>query len=126
MAHAAVVGAHVLCCGVPLALAFLAAGAGVSIGVSAVAEWFGAAHGFLHAHELWLLASSALFVMLGGALEARAHRGRRVSALFVLSLLCFTLNAGLIWGHRSAHAAELAVERTLTPPDAGTPPLRGS
>jgi hypothetical protein len=47
---------------------------------------------------------SAGFVLLGGLLELRAHGGRRVSALFALSLLCFTLNAGLVWAHREAHA----------------------
>lgn len=105
-AHAMVVGAHVLCCGVPLALMLAAAGAGASIGVSAIARYFAGAHELIHAYELWILAASAVFVMLGGWLEWRAHRGRRVSALFVVSLLCFALNAGVIWSHQDAHAAE--------------------
>ncbi|MGE0827724.1 MAG: hypothetical protein AB7O04_00030 [Hyphomonadaceae bacterium] len=109
-AHAVVVGAHAFCCGAPAALMLFAAGAGASIGVSAAQHWFAAAHFYIHAHELWLLAASAVFVLLGGWLEWRAHRGRRLSPLFALSMLCFALNAGIIWAHRDAHlpTAEIA------------------
>jgi hypothetical protein len=111
LVHAAVVGGHLLCCGAPIAMALLTMGLGVSMGIAAVAQWFGAAHVFLHAHEIWMLGLSAGLVLVGGALEARAHRGRRISALFAVSLLCFTLNAGLVWGHRDAPLAHsLAAE----------------
>jgi hypothetical protein len=109
-AHAAVVGSHVLCCGAPIALALAAAGAGASIGLTGVVQWFSAIHAFVHAHELWVLALSAGFVVVGGVLEVRAHGGRRISALFALSLLCFTLNAGLIAVHRSVPAPGLVAE----------------
>jgi hypothetical protein len=123
-AHAAVVGGHLFCCGIPLAVVLLSAGTGVSAGVSAVAQWFGVAHAWLHAHEAWLLGASAFLVLLGGALEARVHGGRRFSALFVLSLLCFTLNVGLIWSHRSAPPSAQA-SAALTQPDAGSLTRRG-
>ncbi|MGE3249705.1 MAG: hypothetical protein AB7L26_05675 [Hyphomonadaceae bacterium] len=99
---------HVLCCGVPAALMLLAAGAGASIGLSVVTRYFESAHAVVHANELWILAASFGFVLIGGWLEWRAHRGRRVSPLFAASLACFVLNASVIWAHRDAvpHAIE--------------------
>ncbi|NWG55071.1 MAG: hypothetical protein HXY28_15275 [Hydrogenophilaceae bacterium] len=98
--HALVVGAHVLCCGVPAALMLMAAGAGASIGVSAVARYFSGAHELIHAYELWILALSAGLVLLGGLLEWRAHRGRKVSFLFGLSALCFAANLAVVMLHQ--------------------------
>ncbi|MBI1186082.1 MAG: hypothetical protein GC206_01850 [Alphaproteobacteria bacterium] len=100
--HALVVGAHVLCCGVPAALMLMAAGSGAAIGVSAVARYFGGAHELIHGYELWILALSAGLVMLGGLLEWRAHRGRKVSFLFGLSALCFAANLAVVMLHQHA------------------------
>lgn len=99
VAHAAVVGGHVLCCGAPIALTLLATGAGASFGLSAAASWFGGLHALLHSHELWILAASALLVLTGGGLELRARRGWRFSPLFLVSVACFAINATLIGIH---------------------------
>ncbi|MBL8551983.1 MAG: hypothetical protein JNJ73_18490 [Hyphomonadaceae bacterium] len=99
LAHAAVVGGHLFCCGAPIALTLLATGAGASFGISAAASWFGGVHVLLHAHELWILAASAFLVFLGGALELRARRGWRFSPLFLVSVTCFLINATLIAIH---------------------------
>src|SRR5262245_59205716 len=102
-AHAAVVGSHVVCCGAPAALLLLASGAGASIGLSAVQRFFHEAHAYLHTQELWVLMLSAMFVAVGGWLEWRTHRGRRLSVLFAASVFCFALNAGVIFTHRADH-----------------------
>ena len=104
-AHAAVVGGHLFCCGAPAVMMLFAAGAGASLGVSTVQRFFLETHSYLHAHEIWILAVSALLVSLGGWLEWRSHHGRRLSLFFVLSVLCFTLNAGVIAAHRTGHPA---------------------
>jgi hypothetical protein len=109
-AHAAVVGSHVVCCGAPAALLLLASGAGASIGLSAVQRFFLEAHAYLHAQELWVLILSAMFVSVGGWLEWRAHRGRRLSLFFAASVLCLALNAGVIFNHRG-HSEIYSVER---------------
>ena len=102
IAHAAVVGGHVLCCGGPIALTLLAAGLGASAGLNLVSGFVGGLHAMLHASEALVLAASAALVALGAWLEWRAHRGRRVSPLFAVSLTCFVINAALIWAHQGA------------------------
>lgn len=112
VAHAAVVGMHILCCGVPAAMMLLAAGTGASIGLNVVAGYFQSTHAMLHANELWILALSFVFVAIGAWLEWRNHRGRRFSPLFAASIACFVLNASIIWAHREApvHASIESVQ----------------
>lgn len=96
-AHAAMVSLHALCCGAPVALSLLSIGAATAAG-GFVFEL----HHLLHAHELWLLALSALLVSIGGYAEWRAFRAgqRRVPLLYVVSIACFVANAAIIAGHR--------------------------
>jgi len=104
LAHAAVVGLHALCCGLP-ALAMLAAAiSGATSGIAALAGAFEPLHAFLHAHEVWILVVSALLVVAGGALEALARRGGHKHSfpwLFALSVGCFLVNVAIIVAHRT-------------------------
>jgi hypothetical protein len=104
LAHAAVVGLHALCCGLP-ALAMLAAGlSGAASGIALFSDAFGAVHQLLHTHELWILGLSAALVTLGAWLELnarRAHLGHGFPWLFGFSVLCFVINVGVILAHRA-------------------------
>jgi len=104
IAHAAVVGLHALCCGLP-ALALLAAAvSGATSGVTVLANAFAPVHDFLHQHEVWILAVSAALVVLGGILEAVSRRGAHKHGfpwLFSISVACFLLNVGIILAHRA-------------------------
>jgi hypothetical protein len=104
LAHAAVVGMHVFCCGLPAA-AMLAAGlSGAASAGALLPESFRIFHHFLHNYELWIVAVSAGLVALGGWLELRAHRrghGHGVPWLFAFSVLCFFVNVGVILAHRA-------------------------
>ena len=103
IAHAAVVGLHTLCCGAP-ALAMLAAAfSGAASATSFLTHSVGPVHAFLHRHEVWILAVSALLVVVGGALEAWARRGRHQHGfpwMFAFSVACFLANAAIIVAHR--------------------------
>lgn len=105
LAHAAVVSLHAFCCGLP-ALALLAAAAsGAATSVVLLSDFVTPFHAFLHQHEIWLLALSALLVVLGGALEIRGRvRPHRLGFpwLFALSAACFVLNFAIIFSHRAA------------------------
>jgi hypothetical protein len=92
-------------------LLLLASGAGASIGLSAVQRFFHEAHAYLHAQELWVLLLSATFVSVGGWLEWRTHRGRRLSLFFAASVFCFALNASVIFTHRGDRSEVYSVER---------------
>ena len=105
LAHAAFLGLHALCCGLPI-LALLAAGvSGTTSGAALLSESFGEFHGFLHAHEVWIVLVSAALVTLGGALEASARRAPRHTHgfpwLFAVSVLCFLANVAIIVAHRA-------------------------
>lgn len=104
MAHAAVVGLHALCCGLP-ALALLAAAASsATSGVAVAAEFLETFHDLLHAHEVWILAVSAALVVIGGALEVIARRNVRAQAfpwLFLISVACFLVNVLIVLAHRA-------------------------
>ena len=105
LAHAAVVGLHALCCGLP-ALAMLAAGlSGAASGIALFSGAFSVVHQFLHAHEIWILGVSAALVTLGAWLEVstrRTHPGHGFPSLFAFSVLCFAINVGVILAHRAA------------------------
>lgn len=95
--HAAAVGLHALCCGLPLAVQALGFGLLAVGGVAAL-------HGFLHAHEFLVLAASAGLVVLGAVVEWLHHGGvrrGRPSALLALSAGCFVANAVLIGWHQA-------------------------
>lgn len=102
VAHASVLGLHVLCCGAPLAA--MAAASVSGIGAAAfLPSSFVALHDFLHGHELWVLALSAALLAVGAGLELRARWRRRALGFPVLlgvSALCFVANLALIAAHR--------------------------
>jgi hypothetical protein len=104
-AHAAMVGLHSLCCGLP-ALAMLASAvSGATSGVTIFASYFSDFHTLLHAHELWILVVSASLVTVGGVLEITARRAgaapKAFPVMFAVSVGCFLLNAGIIAVHRA-------------------------
>jgi hypothetical protein len=103
LAHAAVMGLHAVCCGLP-ALAMLAAAlSGAASGVALLSESVAEIHHFLHAHELWILVVSAALVVTGGLLEAQARRTHNHGFpwLFAFSVLCFLANVAIIATHRA-------------------------
>lgn len=103
LVHALVVGVHVLCCGLPAALALL----GVMVGALAWAEPVTALHRFLHSYEPEIIALSFTLVAIGGVLEWRRRAERRgFPVLYALSLACFVANAGIVAAHRLAPGAE--------------------
>ena len=101
MAHAAMISLHVLCCGLPL-LAFGAA-AGVSSGLLAFSAQAEAVHVVLHAHEVALVAASAVLVLIGAGLEWAARARQAVHGfpwMMALSVGCFVFNLILVGAHR--------------------------
>jgi len=102
LAHAAVVGVHAICCGMPV-LAMLAAGvSGVTSGTALLATSVESIHDLLHAHEVWILSLSALLVAIGAGLEVAARRNgpKPFPWLFALSVACFFFNVAVILLHR--------------------------
>jgi hypothetical protein len=102
LAHAAVVGVHAICCGMPV-LAMMAAGvSGLTSGTALFAGAASRFHDLLHAHEVWILSLSALLVAVGGALEVLARRSgpKPFPWLFALSVACFAFNVAVILLHR--------------------------
>lgn len=104
VAHAAVVGMHALCCGLP-ALAMLAAAlSGATSGIALLADSLQFFHRLLHGYELWILALSAALVTLGAWLEVSSRRNRHTHGfpwLFAFSVLCFLVNVGVVLAHRA-------------------------
>lgn len=102
LAHAAVLGLHAICCGLP-ALAMLAAASGLISGVTLLSGFVGEIHSLVHRQEVWILAVSAALVVLGGWLELSASRSRRHGFpwLFAFSALCLVANAAIILAHRA-------------------------
>ncbi len=97
IAHAAVVSLHALCCGAPVVMLLLASAA-----TSAASGFITRTHGFLHQHELWLIAVSFSLLVLGGVSEWRARQAglRRFPVLFALSFACLIANAAILIVHR--------------------------
>jgi hypothetical protein len=104
IAHAAVVGMHAICCGLP-ALAMLAAALSGTASVGTLLpDSFEQFHRLLHGYELWIVGVSAALVTLGAWLEVgarRTHQGHGFPWLFAFSVLCFLLNVGVILAHRA-------------------------
>jgi hypothetical protein len=104
LAHAAVVGLHSLCCGLPALALMAAALSGATSGLALGAGFIEEMHHFLHAHEVWILVLSATLVASGGALEWAARRtighAHGFPWLFAISALCFFLNVAIIAAHR--------------------------
>lgn len=104
LAHAALIGLHALCCGLPALALGAAALSGTASGVALFSDSVGQLHDFLHGRELWILAASAVLVLLGAAMEANARRGGHSHGfpwLFAFSALCFLANVALIAVHRA-------------------------
>jgi hypothetical protein len=105
LAHAAVVGVHAICCGLPAMVMLAAALTGATSGTALVSVSFTQFHGLLHAHEIWILAASGGLVVVGGWLEAVARRARRSAGfpwLFALSVFCLLANVAIVAAHRLA------------------------
>lgn len=63
----------------------------------------GAVHRWTHSLELWLLLASAVLISIGATLEVSVWRKRARPAfpwLFTISLLCFLINAAIVFGHQ--------------------------
>jgi cytochrome bd-type quinol oxidase subunit 2 len=103
LAHAAVMGLHALCCGLPALALMAAAASGATSGVALLSDSAGKLHDFLHQHELWILVISAALVVIGGWLEVSARRKHRHGFpwLFAFSVLCFLANVSIILAHRA-------------------------
>lgn len=108
LAHAAVMGLHALCCGIPALAMAGAALSGAASGIVLVADYTNVFHSFLHAHEIWILVLSAALVITGGALEVLSRRGapgpRGFPWLFAFSVFCFAANFVIIAAHRGVQA----------------------
>jgi len=103
VAHAAVVGLHTLCCGLPALALMAAALSGAASSVALLSETTGQIHDFMHRHEIWVLVVSAVLVVSGGYLEFRARKSGHAHAfpwLFAISVFCFVLNIVIIAVHR--------------------------
>ena len=103
IAHAAVVGMHAICCGLPAAAMLAAALSGAASSVTLLPESFQQFHRWLHGYELWILGLSAALVTLGAVLEARARRSQSHGFpwLFAFSVACFAINVAVILAHRA-------------------------
>lgn len=105
LTHAALVGLHSLCCGIPLVLMALVSIVGASATFAVALQKIYPFHDLIHQNEIWILAASAAFVMLGAVLEARARAGARELGfpyLFAVSVGCLVLNVGVVLLHRGA------------------------
>jgi hypothetical protein len=103
VAHAALIGLHTICCGMPVLAVALTALAGATSGVVLLSRSVGHLHHILHAHEVWILLLSATLVIVGGVLEVSARRGGgrfAVPWLYAFSVACFLLNVAILAVHR--------------------------
>lgn len=103
IAHAALMGLHAVCCGMPALAMAAAALSGAASGFVLLSDSFEQFHAFMHAHEVWILALSATLVGIGGALELNARRGGHAHGfpwLFAFSALCFAANVAIVLLHR--------------------------
>ncbi len=103
LVHAAMVGLHTLCCGLPALGLIAVALSGAASGVTLFANSMESLHFVLHTYEGWILGASAVLVLGGGVLEALARRGAHAHGfpwLFALSVACFLVNVAVIFAHR--------------------------
>lgn len=103
-AHAVVVGLHAFCCGLPALAMLVAAISGAASASALLPESFIEFHAFMHAYELWILAGSALLVVVGGVLELahrRMHKHLGFPWLYAMSIGCFLANAAIIFTHQA-------------------------
>ena len=104
LAHAAVVGLHALCCGLPALVMLAAALSGAASSIVLLSDSVQYLHDFMHAYEAWVLGVSAALVVGGGWLELNQRRGgghkHGFPWLFALSVGCFVLNVAIIVAHR--------------------------
>lgn len=103
IAHAALIGLHAICCGMPALAVAAAALAGATSTVALFSDYVGFFHRVLHAHELWILMLSVVLVAIGGALELIARkqgRGRGFPWLYAISVGCFLINVAILAAHR--------------------------
>lgn len=104
MAHAAAVGIHAICCGMPVLAMAVTALWGTASAAAAAGVWFLPVHEALHGFELWIVAASAMLVSLGGLLEWITRRGAQGSKgipwLFALSLGAFVVNVAVVFSHQ--------------------------
>ena len=116
-AHAAVVGGHLFCCGAPVVLMLFAAGAGASIGLSAVQRFFQETHTYLHTHEI--LDTCAVGDFCPGRRLARMAGASRTAA--VAPFRCF---AAMLRAQRQCdlHASRRTRARLFC---RGSDPVRG-
>jgi cytochrome bd-type quinol oxidase subunit 2 len=101
-AHAAVMGVHAICCGLPALAMAAAALSGAASAATLLPESIEQFHRLLHGREIWILGVSAILVALGAALEVNARRSHAHGFpwLFAFSVACFLINAAVILAHR--------------------------
>lgn len=104
IAHAALIGFHALCCGLPALAMTAAAVSGLTSGAALMSGVFEPLHALLHTHEVWILVGSAALVVTGGVLEVVARRGAHAHGfpwLFAFSVGCFLANVAIVMAHRA-------------------------
>lgn len=104
LAHAAVVGMHAICCGLPVLAMLAAAFTGAASAGALLPDSFVVFHRLLHGYELWIVAVSAVLVSVGGFMEFDARRAGHAHGfpwLFTFSCLCFFFNLAVILAHRA-------------------------
>ncbi|MEQ1617270.1 MAG: hypothetical protein ABL883_02865 [Terricaulis sp.] len=105
LTHAALVGLHTLCCGLPIVVMGVVSAAGAASTLTLASRNLLQVHDFMHENEVWTVVASAILVVIGAVLEARARRKVSVAGfpwLFAVSVGCFLLNAGVVMFHRVA------------------------
>lgn len=103
IAHAAVVGLHAICCGLPALVMLAAALSGAASVSTLLPDSFEQFHRALHGYELWIVGVSATLVTFGAWLEVGARRNHPSHGfpwLFAFSVLCFVINVGVVFAHR--------------------------
>lgn len=101
--HAALIGFHAACCGLPILALMAATLTGMTSGVAVFSRSADALHDFVHTYEVAILVASAALVSVGGALELLAWRAgptRRMPWLFLVSVACFAANVLIVLAHR--------------------------
>lgn len=104
LAHAAVVGMHAICCGLPVLAMLAAAFSGAASAGALLPDLFEVFHRFLHGYELWIVALSAGLVTVGGWMELGVRRKGHAHGfpwLFAFSCACFVFNLAVILAHRA-------------------------